>query len=225
MRLDRRTFIATGALAAAGIGGYAYLNETPDNVTRMPGISVANAAAADLSDLNTAPAMGEKSLGNPEAPVTIIEYAAATCSHCANFHTGTFKELKTEFIDTGKIHFILREFPFGDAGLAAFMIARCAPEDKYFPIIDVLFEQQAKWHSQDIFKELQGIAKLAGFTEKTFDACLKNEEIAKGILAIREKASKSYGVDSTPTFFINGKKYEGGRDIEGFRKKIEEAAG
>ena len=225
MRLDRRTFIATGAVAAAGVGGYAYFNDSPDNVTRMPGISVANAAAADLSDLSKAPEIGEKSLGNPEAPVTIIEYAAATCGHCATFHTGTYKKLKTEFIDTGKIHYILREFPFGDAGLAAFMIARCAPEDKYFPIIDVLFEQQAKWHSQDIFNQLQGIAKLAGFTEKTFEACLKNEEIAKGIHAIREKASKSYGVDSTPTFFINGEKYEGGRDIEGFRKKIEEAAG
>ena len=225
MKLDRRTLIALGGAAVAGLGGYAYFGGEAENVTRMPGISPANAASADLSDLMTPPAMGEKSLGNPDAPVTIIEYAAATCGHCANFHKGTFKQLKTEFIDTGKIHFILREFPFGDAGLAAFMVARCAPEDKYFPIIDVLFEQQEKWYSQDILNQLQGIAKLAGFTEKSFQECLKNEEIAKGILAIRDKASSSYGVDSTPTFFINGKKMEGGRDIESFRKKIQEAAG
>ena len=191
----------------------------------MPGISAANAAGADLSDIMKAPDIGEKSLGNPEAPVTIIEYAAATCGHCADFHKTTFKELKSEFIDTGKIHFIMREFPFGDAGLAAFMVARCAPAEKYFPLIDVLFEQQQKWHGNDILNQLQGIAKLAGFTEKDFEACLKNEDIAKGILAIREKAGTSYGVDSTPTFFINGEKLEGDRSIEGFRKKIAEAAG
>ena len=225
MNLDRRKFIAIGAVSAAALGGYSFFSETTENVTRVPGISAANAAGVDLSDIMTAPDIGEKSLGNPEANVTIIEYAAATCGHCASFHNTTFKKLKTEFIDTGKIHFIMREFPFADAGLAAFMVARCAPADKYFPIIDVLFEQQQKWNSNDILKELQGIAKLAGFTEKDFEACLKNEDIAKGILAIREKAGTSYGVDSTPTFFINGKKMDGDRSIEGFRKKIAEAAG
>lgn len=225
MKLDRRTFIASGAVVAAGLGGYAYLAGNPDNVTRMPGISPANAAGIDLSDINTPPELGEKVMGKADAPVTIIEYAAATCSHCAAFHTGTFKELKSEFIDTGKVRFILREFPFGDAGLAAFMVARCAPEDKYFPIIDVLFEQQDKWAGPDIANQLLGIAKLAGFTEQSFGECLKNEEIAKGILAIRDKAGTSYGVDSTPSFFVNGKKFEGSRDIVGFRKIIEEAAG
>jgi protein-disulfide isomerase len=225
MKLDRRIFVALGALAVAGLAGYSFFGQEQQNATRATGITAANAADVNLSDIAQAPELGDRMLGNPDSNVTVIEYGAATCGHCANFHKTTFKELKSQYIDTGKIKFIFREFPLHDVGLAAFMMARCAPEDKYFPLLDVLFEQQDKWANQDAFRQLQGIAKLAGFTEKSFDECLKNEEIAKGILAIREKASKSYGVDSTPTFFVNGKKLTGGRGIEEFKKLIDEVAG
>ena len=107
MKLDRRTFIASGAVVAAGLGGYAFINRNGDNVTRMPGITPANAASVDLSDIMTPPELGEKSLGNPEAPVKIIEYAAATCGHCANFHTQTMPALKSADLipvgETGQI--------------------------------------------------------------------------------------------------------------------------
>ncbi len=214
MIISRRSFIAAGAAAIAGFG-----------LLGAGWIAPAFAQSKDLSDLDEAPALGEKFLGKADAPVTVIEYASATCPHCANFHVGTFKQLKTDYIDTGKVKFVFREFPFDDLALAAFMLARCADESKYFPMIDVLFEQQKVWTRNNPKGELFKIAKLAGFTEDSFNACLRNEEIAKGILAIRDKGSKSYGVDSTPTFFINGKEMEGNQDIGAFKKMIDEAAG
>lgn len=210
MKLNRRDILFS---AAAG----AMLAASP------LALAPARAQEVDLSDLNQAPELGEMVLGEADAPVTIIEYASATCPHCANFHSGAFPQLKSEFIDTGKVRFIFREFPFDDLALAAFMLARCAPADKYFAMLDILFEQQATWTRNNPKGELFKIAKLAGFTEESFEACLKNEDIAKGILAIREKAAKSYGVDSTPTFFINGEELKGNADIETFRKKIEAA--
>src|SRR6202008_1998594 len=108
------------------------------------------------------PALGERALGQAAAPVTIIEYASATCPHCAHFQKDTFPALKRDYIDTGKVRFIFREFPFDDLALAAFMLARCAPEDKYFALIDVLFEQQEKWVKDNPRDELFKIAQLAG---------------------------------------------------------------
>ena len=225
MKLDRRTLLTVGAVFAAGIGGYALFGRDSTGFTQVPGIASANAAGLDLSDLSEAPKIGEMVLGKPDAPVTIIEYASATCPHCAHFHEGTFKQIKSEFIDTGKVKFIFREFPFDDLALAAFMLARCAPEGKYFPMIDVLFERQQTWTKNNPRGELFKIAQLAGFTEESFNACLTNEDIAKGILAIMEKARSSYGVDSTPSFFINGQKLRGNQDFGAFKKMIEEAAG
>jgi protein-disulfide isomerase len=224
MQLNRRKFIVFGAGATALAAGYsAFAPSSREYASFVPGITSAHAQSVDLSDLAAAPAIGEKFLGKADAPVTVIEYASATCPHCARFHEGTFKQLKTEYIDTGKVKFVFREFPFDDLALAAFMLARCAPEDKYFPMIDVLFEQQAVWSRNNPKGELFKIAKLAGFTEETFEACLKNEEIYKGIVAIREKAGTSYGVDSTPTFFINGQKMQGNQDFDAFKKMIEAA--
>ncbi len=223
MKLNRRILLLSGAAAAAaGITYFAVRGASQDAIA-IPGITPAKAQEANLSDLAEAPAMGEMALGQDDAPVTIIEYASATCPHCANFHEGPFKKIKSEFIDTGKVRFIFREFPFDDLALAAFMLARCAPKEKYFPMLDVLFEQQGTWTRNNPKGELFKIAKLAGFTEESFEACLKNEEIAKGILAIREKAGTSYGIDSTPTFFINGEKLQGNQDFEAFKQKIEAA--
>ena len=224
MQLNRRKAILIGASAATGALGYAvFATGLHGNASIIPGITPAHAQAVDLTDLAVAPDMGEKFLGQADAPVTIIEYASATCPHCARFHEDTFKKLKAEYIDTGKVKFIFREFPFDDLALAAFMLARCAPEDKYFPMIDVLFEQQAVWSRNNPKGELFKIAKLAGFTEESFEACLRNEEIFKGIVAIREKAGTTFGVDSTPTFFINGAKLQGNQDFESFKKMIEAA--
>ena len=165
--------------------------------------------------------LGEMAIGDEKAPVTIIEYASATCPHCANFHKGTYKELKKQYIDTGKVRFLFREFPFDNASLAAFMIARCAPKDKYFPMVDILFEQQRKWASQgaDVRGELFNIARLAGFTQKSFDECLKNEEVAKGIIAVRD-VGMELGVSSTPSFFVNGVLMRGNSNMSAFEAMI-----
>ena len=183
------------------------------------------AAEPDLTTLAEAPAIGEMALGKADAPVTIIEYASATCPHCATFHAAVFPQLKSESIDTGKVRFIFREFPFDDLALAAFMLARCAPADKYFPMISMLFEQQKAWAGPNARAELFRIAQMAGFTQEQFDACLTNEAVAKGVIEVRNKAAQSYGVEATPTFFINGKVFRGEQSIEAFRKNITEAGG
>jgi protein-disulfide isomerase len=224
MTLNRRqllilggSVVVTGGIAAWLFGG----SRLTGGFTAVPS---AKAATPDLSTLLEPPALGDKVLGKSDAPVTIVEYASATCPHCAAFHKDVFPQLKSEFIDSGKVKFIFREFPFDDLALAAFMLARCAPPEKYFPMLDVLFEQQQVWASKEARAELGKIAQLAGIGEDGFDKCLKNEELAKGIMAIRDKAANSYGVEATPTFFVNGKLVRGGQSIEDFRKLISEAA-
>jgi protein-disulfide isomerase len=175
--------------------------------------------AVDLTGLNDPPAFGEMTLGPDTAKVTVIEYASATCPHCAAFYNDTFGTLKKEYIDTGKIKFVFREFPHQDAALAAFMLARCAPKEKYFPLIDVFFATQPEW-TQDPLAGLNKIAQQAGFTKESFDACMKNEAVAKDILAVRSKA-EGFGVTGIPTFFVNGERYEGENTIEAFRAKID----
>lgn len=175
--------------------------------------------AEDLTGLNDAPAFGEMTMGPDTAKVTVIEYASATCPHCAAFYNDTFGALKKEYIDTGKIRFVFREFPHQDAALAAFMVARCAPKEKYFPLIDVFFTTQPEW-TQNPQEGLFKIAQQAGFTKDSFEACLKNEAVAKDILAVRKKA-EGFGVTGIPTFFVNGERYDGERKIEDFRAKID----
>ena len=175
--------------------------------------------AVDLTGLNDPPAFGEMTLGPDTAKVTVIEYASATCPHCAAFYNETFGALKKEYIDTGKIRFVFREFPHQDAALAAFMLARCAPKEKYFPLIDVFFTTQPEW-TQDPLAGLNKIAQQAGFTKESFDACMKNEAVAKDILAVRTKA-EGFGVTGIPTFFVNGERFDGERKIEDFRAKID----
>lgn len=202
MYLDRRQLIlAASALAvSAGFASTAY--------------------AVDIAALHAPPASGDMALGPDNAKVVVVEYASASCPHCANFFKTTFQDLKKDYIDTGKIRFIFREFPHNQPALAAFMLARCAPKDKYFPMVDMYFEQQDTWLAAPL-EGLQKIAQLAGFTKESFDACLKNEEVAKGILAVRDKAEKEFGVDSVPTFFINGELLKGNNSIDEFRKRID----
>ena len=176
-------------------------------------------AAVDLAVLNAAPAEGDMTMGPDTAKVTVIEYASASCPHCAAFYKDVFPTLKSEYIDTGKIHFIFREFPHNDAALAAFMVARCAPKEKYFPLVDVFFTTQDVW-LQNPLEGLTKIAQQAGFTKESFDACLKNEAVAKNILAVRTTAD-GLGVTGIPTFFINGEMLDGEKTIDVLRAKID----
>ncbi len=206
MKLTRREtlpiFGAVGLAAAAGTGG---LNEV---------IGIRSAYAEDLSTLMEPGPLGEHIIGDPNAPVTIIEYASMTCPHCRTFHKEVFPAIKEKYIDTGIAKLYFREFPFDPASAAAFMLAQCAGEDKYFSMIDVLFEQQSVWRQGKVVDELFKIAKLAGFTQESFSACLKNQELLDNVLSIQKRAAEDYGVNATPTFFINGTKYSGNMSAE-----------
>jgi len=153
----------------------------------------------------------ELDLGNADAPITVVEYASMTCSHCAHFHTTVFPTLKEKYIDTGKVRFIMREFPLDNLAAAASMLARCAGEGKTFPLISVLFAKQDDWAfvKGDPRPELMKFAKQAGFTQESFEKCLTDQKLLEDISAIRSRAAETFGVSATPTFFVNGKKLNG----------------
>jgi protein-disulfide isomerase len=209
VRITRRDFVAgASAFVLAGsavlgsiVQAFAQGGPTPEELMR-PG---------PLPDL---------ALGKEDAPVTIIEYASMTCPHCAAFHKTTYAALKTKYIDTGKVRFIFREFPLDEVALAASMLARCAGGDKSMAMIEALFASQDTWATRQPIPPLLQIAKQAGFTQATFDACLKDTKLYENIVAVRERASKNFKVESTPTLFINGKMQKGGISIEELEKVI-----
>lgn len=163
-----------------------------------------------------------KALGNPEAPVTVVEYASMTCNHCASFHKETLPELQKKYIDTGKIYFILREMPFDPVATAGFMLARCMPESAYFPTISALFETQHSWaFSKDPAAGLRAIARQAGMSDANFEKCLTDNDLAAKVQASAVYANTQLGVNATPTFFINGKKISGAMGIEAWDKELE----
>ena len=167
----------------------------------------------DMAELLKPGALPDKQLGKDDAKVTIVEYASMTCPHCAHFAETTFPDLKTKYIDTGKARYILREFPFDPSAEAGFMLARCA-KDNYFPMVDVLFRQQANWVGVANTKDaLLQISKLAGFTQESFEACLTDQKLLDDVRSVQKRGANEFKVDSTPTFFINGKTYKGAMSI------------
>jgi protein-disulfide isomerase len=166
----------------------------------------------------------ELSMGPADAKVTIVEYASMTCPHCAQFHNTILPGLKTKYVDTGKIRFIFREFPLEDFAAAASMLARCSGGEKTYPLIGILFAKQDQWAGAAAsarVTKLFEIAKQAGFTQESFDKCLTDQKLLDQINAVRDKAGEKFGVTSTPTFFINGKKLERAGSVADFDKVIE----
>jgi protein-disulfide isomerase len=166
-------------------------------------------------------ALDDIPMGSETAPVTIIEYASMTCPHCAAFEAQVFPKLKEKYIDTGKVRFILREFPLDGLAAAAFLLARCAGPDKYYPMVETLFAQQAKWAVRNPIEPLMAIAKQAGFTQQSFEACINDKDQLTKIQQVRDRAAQTFKVKATPTFFINGELHEGGMSIEELDKLIE----
>src|ERR1700726_3396347 len=172
-------------------------------------------------NLVEASALEEMMLGDPNAPVTIIEYASMTCPHCAHFEETTYPELKKRYIDTGKVRYVMREFPLDALAAAGFMLARCAGPDKYETVVETLFAKQPDWVTQKPIEPLMAIAKQFGFTEDSFNACLANQKVLEDIQAVRDHAVSKLGVNSTPTFFVNGKRLVGDVSIEQLAKEID----
>jgi protein-disulfide isomerase len=185
------------------------------------GFALAQGAAPSTAELMETGTLPEQSLGKDDAPVTVIEYASMTCGHCAAFHTNTYPEFKKRYVDTGKVRYILREFPLDPLAAGAFMLARCAGKDKFFPLVETLFQQQRNWVVQKPIEPLFAIARQAGFTQQTFDACLQDQKMLDGIEWVRARGSDKFKVDSTPTFFINGKIYKGALSIDDLAKAID----
>jgi protein-disulfide isomerase len=165
--------------------------------------------------------LGDRSLGNPNAPVTVIEYVSLTCPHCASFHRDVFPRVKREYIDTGKIRFIVREFPIGRSAGNAAIANRCAPEDKYFQLLGALLARQSEWVSQEVrLDAIYGVAKSVGMSRETFDKCLANQSMIDALNEVKQRGRK-FGVIGTPTFFANGRKAQGATTYEEFKALVD----
>ena len=217
MRITRREFCqSTATVALATALGLATL-------PAFTGQALAADAIPD-AELMKPDALPDMVMGDAKAPVTVIEYASMTCPHCAHFAETTFPELKKRYIDTGKVRYIFREFPLDTLAAGAFMLARCAGEtdsSKYFAMIDTMFAQQRTWAVEKPIPPLMAIAKQAGFTEETFNACLANQKLLEGIESMRTRAVDVFKVKSTPSFFINGTLASGALTIEELAKQID----
>ena len=163
----------------------------------------------------------DRILGNPDAPITIVEYASLTCPHCAHFANEVLPELKKKWIDTGKVKLVLRDYPLDEPALRAAMVARCAPPDRFYAYVDTFFGAQEKWvTARDYRDALARLVKLGGMSREEFDNCLKNTALENKIVEGRLIASKELDVNSTPTFFINGTKFTGAPTVEEFDKVL-----
>ena len=174
------------------------------------GPATAQNASVPIDQLMAPNALPDIVQGKADAPVTIVEYASMTCSHCATFHTETYPTLKSKYVDTGKVKFILREFPLDPLATAGFMLARCAGDDKRTAVVDLLFTQQKNWaFVEKPIEALSNLVKQAGITQDKFESCLKDQALYDKVNEVRERGSEKFGVNATPTFFINGKRQSG----------------
>jgi len=226
MTINRRKFISKTATLAASVPMFSALGSTLSFAGHpsTPGASAPGnepQVTVPIDELMKPVPLGEMSQGSEDAAVTIVEYASMTCPHCARFHNTVYPKLKEKYIDTGKVRLIMREFPLDRLALAAAMIARCADKKQFFSLTTVLYKQQTVWaRSKDPATELFKIAKLAGFTEEKFNACLKDKKIAQGIVDVKNNGFNNFQVQSTPTFFINGVKLNGALGFEDFEKLV-----
>ena len=202
--MSRNTLYLLVLIAAVGIGGLWYINQPPDPA---PSLTVETEQSTD--DIDTSIVL-EMSLGDPDADVTVIEYASFTCPHCRNFHQQVFGLLKAEYIETGKIKFIHREVYFDRFGLWAGIVARCGGADRYFGIVDLIYRQQSEWMSGEpaaLAANLRNIGKTAGLTEEQLDACFADSDKAQAMVALYQQNAQADDVQGTPTFMINGEKF------------------
>jgi protein-disulfide isomerase len=210
--ITRRAF--TAALSLTGLA--ALMGFSPLRL-------ITGAMAQSASDVSKPVSLPEMALGPANASVTITEYASMTCPHCAAFNEAVFPKIKSEYIDSGKVRYVFREFPLDIKAAAGSMLARCIAKDdsgKYFTVIDLLFKQQNDWVMKDTTATLTRIGKQAGLSQQAVEDCLKDQALLDKIAADQKYAAEILKVDSTPTFFINGEKIKGETSFEEFDKRI-----
>ena len=202
--------VGGGVVAVAAIALGVWFGTRPSSPAPAP---QAVAQAADKTTLLQVQP-NDHVLGDPKAPITLIEYASLTCPHCAHFSVAVLPELKKKWIDTGKVKLIYRDFPLDQTALKAAQLAECAGKDKYFGVIDMIFETQPKWATaSDPMAELGKSLRIAGMGENEVKACLANSAVADGVVA-DYRGGETLGVNSTPTLFINGQEFKGARSVE-----------
>ena len=212
MIITRRAF--TTALSLTGLAALAGFS---------PLRLISGAFAQTATDVAKPQSLPDMALGPADAKVTITEYASMTCPHCAAFNEQVFPKIKAEYIDTGKVRYIFREFPLDIKAAAGSMLSRCIANgdpNKYFAVTDLLFKTQSDWVMKNTTEALTRIGKQAGLSQQQVDDCLKDQALLDKIAADQKYASEVLKVDSTPTFFINGEKIKGEASIEEFEKKI-----
>jgi protein-disulfide isomerase len=216
MTLTRRALLA--GLALAALAAILPAHFSPASAQRKDGPD-----QVPVEDLMKPGDLADIALGSADAKVTVVEYASLTCPHCAHFATTEFATFKTKYIDSGKVRYIFRAFPLNNLDAAAVMLTRCVAPEKSWPMIEVMYVTQETWAfaKGNPVPKLFDIAKQAGFTQETFDKCLTDQKLLDHVTAAREQASQKFGVSSTPTFFINGKRLREAPTVAEFDKVIE----
>lgn len=228
MKLSRRTALVTGAsfgaLMLAGCDNTATSDEAANQTTiTSENTSSGGEEITRTGDLMKPLGFDDRWLGDENAKVTIIEYASPTCPHCATFHTQVFPEFRKQFIDTGKVRFVMRPFSRSILDAVVFMVAACdEPAADYYKLTSAYFETMRSWAVSDNSKAAMAqVAINNGFTQESFEACLTNQELFKGLEKTRNQALEEFGLEATPTFYVNGKKLAGVISVEEFAKEIE----
>ena len=213
--MNRRIFLVLGSAFAAILAAALTFYTVPPVAAEAPKPDV------NLDELMKKGDLPDNVIGNADAPVTIIEYSSMTCPHCAAFHKEVLPLIKSKYIDTGKVRYIIREFPLDNVAATAAMLARCVDPAKYYDFVDMLYTRQEDWAYKDQpLPELQKLSKQAGFTDERFKQCTSDEKTLNYISWVRDRANKQFGVRATPSFFVNGKRIKGAATIQKFDELI-----
>lgn len=193
--------VAAGAALLGGSAISAMAQGRPPKITEVPVEKLM--AKGELPDIT---------VGSKDAKVTIVEYASMTCPHCKDFHENVYPKLKEKYVDTGKVLFVMREFPLDQLAAAVSMLVRCQGLDKAPGAIGVFFKTQDEWRTRNPVPKLLEISKQMGMTQESFEKCLDNQAMLDKLAKQRDEAAKDFGVNATPSFFINGKRFDGRSD-------------
>ncbi len=220
MRRNKIGLLVLGLVACMSI--YHIFTDTYNGNSEAIDFAIIESQEVNNLNLSVSDAsLQELSIGDTNAPVTIIEYASMTCSHCADFHTKTYPELKKNYIEKGELRFIFREFPLDKLSMATSMLARCVDNSISLAFIDILFQNREKWYSDNAITELKKLSKQAGLSSEDFDQCLNDQELLDQLIMQKESAIADFQINSTPSFIINGKVISGNKPYSYFKSEIE----